>query len=366
MTQIRENSKMSEDFFRCRPQIVRFCRSLTGDADAAEDLAQETLAEAWRCRDKQQDPDKTEAWLFGIARNVCRRHFRRAAQTHERAAREVAATDDVWDRRARQEQAALIKRALDCLPDAPRSLLTARYFDGQTIGEVAAQSQSSENTAAVRLGRARDALRAVLSTQLRSETTALGLLADTPFWRPTRVWCFRCGAKYLEERRDSCGFQVRCPACDGEKGSVIAFSTGHAAMDPALVLGQVQSCKPALRRINAWWDTRLQQGLIAGTLSCWRCASPMTRTVPPPGDLPSRLSWHCKQCEAEFSLPASGLAFHSAAVQHFWQQNPRMRVRPEQRIEIGRSPALVTRYEAIGSTATIESVYDAQTFRRIG
>jgi len=92
----------------------------------------------------------------------------------------------------------------------------------------------------------------------------------------------------------------------------------------------------------------------------------MTRTVPPPGDLPSRLSWHCKQCEAEFSLPASGLAFHSAAVQHFWQQNPRMRVRPEQRIEIGRSPALVTRYEAIGSTATIESVYDAQTFRRIG
>ena len=365
MTQIRENSKMSEDFFRCRPQLVHFCRSLTGDADAAEDLAQETLAEAWRCRDNQRDLDKTEAWLFGIADNVCRRHFRRLAQVQEQAVREAPETDGgSWDTHGRHERAALLNQALDFLPDASRTLLTGRYFDEMALAEIAAQAQSSENTAAVRLARARAALRTVLSTCLRAETATLGLLPNTPSWLPTRVWCFRCGARHLEERRELGGFQVRCPLCDSG-GADIAFSTNHAAMNSAHVLGQVQSCKPALRRINAWWDVQLQRGLTAGTLPCWKCAASMTRTTRSGDGLPSRALFQCGRCGAEFSLPASGLAFHSVRVQEFWQKHPRLRVRPERRIQIDRRPAVVTRFEAIGSTAVTESVYDAQTFRRI-
>ncbi len=38
-----------------RARLVRLCAKLTGDVDAAEDLAQETLFEAWRHAHKLRD-----------------------------------------------------------------------------------------------------------------------------------------------------------------------------------------------------------------------------------------------------------------------------------------------------------------------
>ena len=44
-------------------RLVRLCAYLSGDRDAADDLAQETLIEAWRQRHKLIDPDGAGAWL---------------------------------------------------------------------------------------------------------------------------------------------------------------------------------------------------------------------------------------------------------------------------------------------------------------
>jgi Sigma-70 region 2 len=57
-----------------RRPLVRLCAVLTGDRDAAEDLAQETLLEAWRNAHKLHDPSGAERWVAAIARptlNVC-------------------------------------------------------------------------------------------------------------------------------------------------------------------------------------------------------------------------------------------------------------------------------------------------------
>jgi predicted RNA polymerase sigma factor len=51
-------------------RLVRLCAYLTGDRDAADDLAQETLIKAWRHRHKLTDPDGPSAGLNAIARNV--------------------------------------------------------------------------------------------------------------------------------------------------------------------------------------------------------------------------------------------------------------------------------------------------------
>lgn len=56
-----------------RPRLVRSCLALTGDVDAAEDVAQETLYEAWRHLHQVHDPTGMERWLQAIARDVCRR-----------------------------------------------------------------------------------------------------------------------------------------------------------------------------------------------------------------------------------------------------------------------------------------------------
>jgi DNA-directed RNA polymerase specialized sigma24 family protein len=56
-----------------RRRLVRLCAGISGDHGAAEDLAQETLLEAWRNRHKLHDPAGADRWLAAIARNVCRR-----------------------------------------------------------------------------------------------------------------------------------------------------------------------------------------------------------------------------------------------------------------------------------------------------
>jgi RNA polymerase sigma-70 factor (ECF subfamily) len=63
-----------------RARLVRLCAVLTGDAEAAEDFAQETLLEAWRHRHKLTDTCGADRWLTAIARNVCLRWGRRPRQ----------------------------------------------------------------------------------------------------------------------------------------------------------------------------------------------------------------------------------------------------------------------------------------------
>ena len=77
-----------------RRRLVRLCAVISGDPAAAEDLAQETLLEAWRNAHKLHDPSGAERWLAAIARNVCLRNARRrgreplVAATSERGRRQ--------------------------------------------------------------------------------------------------------------------------------------------------------------------------------------------------------------------------------------------------------------------------------------
>ena len=62
-----------------RDRLVRLCARLSGAAQVAEDLAQETLLEAWKARDRLSDPAARAQWLSGIARNICRRWHAQAS-----------------------------------------------------------------------------------------------------------------------------------------------------------------------------------------------------------------------------------------------------------------------------------------------
>ena len=73
-----------------RQRLVRLCAHITGDFATAEDLAQETLLEAHRHSGKLRNPAARQAWLSGIARNVCRRW----ARTRGRELSMVVLTDD--------------------------------------------------------------------------------------------------------------------------------------------------------------------------------------------------------------------------------------------------------------------------------
>lgn len=174
-----------------RARLVRLCRRLTGDADAAEDLAQETLLEAWRLRERLYDPRGRDRWLAAIARNLCRRRGRATARTKAIGDAAIGSDGDgasPLDRAAagfdleaeleHHELARLLDRAMADLPSRSREMLVARYVEDAPQTEIAARFGVSEGAVAKRLERGRLVLRRVLSTTLREEAVSYGLSAD--------------------------------------------------------------------------------------------------------------------------------------------------------------------------------------------
>src|SRR5262245_52105239 len=111
-----------------RARLVRLCARLSGDRDAAEDLAQETMIEAWRHQDRLQDQQGADRWLAAIARNVCLRWARQRGRERmrlsfptyelpgEQLERLPADDGDITIELEREELAELLDRALALLP----------------------------------------------------------------------------------------------------------------------------------------------------------------------------------------------------------------------------------------------------------
>src|ERR1051325_7800548 len=108
---VQQLSRASE-----RRRLVRFCARISGDPGAAEDLAQETIIEAWRNAHKLRDDAGADRWLAAIARNVCRRAARRRGRDLSVASRvqsdAAAPSSDLDEELERAELLDLLERGL--------------------------------------------------------------------------------------------------------------------------------------------------------------------------------------------------------------------------------------------------------------
>src|SRR4051794_3262808 len=107
-----------------RPRLVRLCARLSGNREAAEDLAQEVLFAAWQHAYRLREPGQYAPWLSSIARNVClhwsRRHYREQSHLVRQEPTELSGdlTDKLPDgfdlevELERDELAILLDRAL--------------------------------------------------------------------------------------------------------------------------------------------------------------------------------------------------------------------------------------------------------------
>src|SRR4051794_14327797 len=143
-----------EDLFRAHwPLVFGYLMRRTGDASAAEELAQETFYRATRAFLGWRGGSPV-AWLLSIARNVLideARRGRRLAPLPETLVAPAASPD---------EQLA-VADALGRLPKAQRRLLALVYVDGYSLAEVASLTGTTEGAAKTALWRARAAFRAV-------------------------------------------------------------------------------------------------------------------------------------------------------------------------------------------------------------
>jgi RNA polymerase sigma-70 factor (ECF subfamily) len=76
-----EEADLAVQIVKLRPRLLRFAWSLTRDREAAEDLAQETIARALASQWRFQPGTNLKAWLFRILRNI-HLNVLRAAGTH--------------------------------------------------------------------------------------------------------------------------------------------------------------------------------------------------------------------------------------------------------------------------------------------
>jgi RNA polymerase sigma-70 factor (ECF subfamily) len=169
---------------RYQPRIYRFGMKMCRNADAAEDVVQETLLAAVRALPGFRGDASLSTWLYTIARSFCIKQRRRRKSSPVRELslegdRPVAAAlaPDSAPRPDRlvedHETREALERALAALGPPHREVLVLRDVEGLTAAEVAAVTGLSVEAVKSRLHRARARLRRALAP-------ALGLGAPAP------------------------------------------------------------------------------------------------------------------------------------------------------------------------------------------
>jgi len=132
---------------------------------AADDLLGEVWVRAFAARGGY-DPGYAGArpWLYGIARNVLRAHWRSRPDPSTAAEEAVDPWDDVVDRLDSAAQARELTSALRALPAPERDVLLLVAWEQLSPAEVAAVLGVPQGTVRSRLHRARAALRPVLAS----------------------------------------------------------------------------------------------------------------------------------------------------------------------------------------------------------
>ncbi|MGB6456822.1 MAG: RNA polymerase sigma factor [Streptosporangiaceae bacterium] len=133
--------------------------------EAADDLLAEVWLRAFAGR-AGYDPGHGDArpWLYGIARNVLRAHWRVSArQVHGAVSPTVDPWDDVIERLDSAADLRALTPALRALPAAEREVLLLVAWEQLTPAEAAAVVGVPQGTARSRLHRARAALRLALA-----------------------------------------------------------------------------------------------------------------------------------------------------------------------------------------------------------
>jgi RNA polymerase sigma factor (sigma-70 family) len=136
------------------PALYRYCHRLTGDADVAEDVAQEAFVRMLE-RAVAGDLPALRVWLFKVATHAIRDRWR-VSSNRERllAIHPVtpSAVPDPASELERGRQVAAVRRALDTLDGRDRELLLMREegFSYREIADAVGVSATSVGTLLVR------------------------------------------------------------------------------------------------------------------------------------------------------------------------------------------------------------------------
>jgi RNA polymerase sigma-70 factor (ECF subfamily) len=151
------------------PRLYAFVRRTVADEHLAEDLTQDVLAHVYRGLEAYDPERELKPWLFKIAANKLRDHWRsrRHRDTREETAMETEDGRTLLPgvdappegELARAELAAEVRRAIDELPEGMRLALVMRVYEGLSFEEIGAVLGRNDVAIRKRYSRALETLR---------------------------------------------------------------------------------------------------------------------------------------------------------------------------------------------------------------
>ena len=174
----------------CRVYETRLLRqavALCGNAALAEDLAQDTLVEAWKCLNRYNGRCQFFTWLCAILLNRYRNTVRQKrpllfsafAQHDENATANAlgqlpdheSSPDEAAQRR---EEAALVQQCIAALPVQHQQVIHLRFYVDDSLEGIAAALGCSVGTVKSRLFHALDTLRAMSALRAKDPSSPGG------------------------------------------------------------------------------------------------------------------------------------------------------------------------------------------------
>ena len=153
--------------------LLTFIERMTGDRHRSEELLQEVFLTIWTKRKQYKFPRTFRSWLFAIAANRCRDHYRRAkpqavALDESSGQVPVAAGKGPLEAAVDVETGRLVAAAVAQLPPQQRSVVVMRVWNGLSYDEIAAALGCSSGTARANMHHGLAGLRKYLEPRMLS------------------------------------------------------------------------------------------------------------------------------------------------------------------------------------------------------
>lgn len=145
--------------------IYRMC----GDAQLAEDAAQETFIRAWQNLSSYRPGTSLRNWLYRIAVNAGTDMLRKEKRILPDAIEDLHLADGAPGLESlvsQQERTAMVQAAILSLPHASRAVLVLREYEGLSYQEISSTLDIPLGTVMSRLSYARNLLKEKLESQL--------------------------------------------------------------------------------------------------------------------------------------------------------------------------------------------------------
>jgi len=157
-------NEFKHELARVAPHLRAFARSLSGSADRADDLAQDTMMKAWAARDRYRAGTNFKAWTFTILRN---QFYSETRRNRFRGEYDEAVAERILFTPGSQESSLElgdVLRSLEAIPAGYREALILVSVEGMSYEEAAAVCDIAVGTVKSRVSRARAMLSNIMAS----------------------------------------------------------------------------------------------------------------------------------------------------------------------------------------------------------